>query len=64
MLHIINFVKIIFSILNASKPGKTAVSPRASSILNNWLYFAILSDLEAEPVWSVHSFVQRRDQQL
>ena len=37
-------------ILKASKPGKTAVSPSASSILKSWLYFAILSDLEAEPV--------------
>ena len=27
-----------------------AVSPNASSILNNWLYFAILSEREVDPV--------------
>lgn len=37
-------------ILKASNPGKIAVSPRASSILNNWLYLAILSERDAEPV--------------
>jgi len=30
--------------------GKYAVSANSSSILSSWLYFAILSDLEAEPV--------------
>ena len=31
-------------------PGKLADAPNSSSILNNWLYFAILSEREAEPV--------------
>ncbi len=31
-------------------PIKRADSPNSSSIRNNWLYFAILSEREAEPV--------------
>src|SRR4030095_3042446 len=31
-------------------PGNIPTLPRASSILNNWLYLAILSNREADPV--------------
>lgn len=33
-----------------SLPMKRAAEPNSSSIRNNWLYFAILSEREAEPV--------------
>ena len=33
-----------------SLPGKRADGPRSSSMRINWLYLAILSDLDAEPV--------------
>jgi len=35
----------------------TASSPNSSSILRSWLYFAILSVLEADPVFICPAFV-------
>ena len=34
-----------------------AISPNSSSILNNWLYLAILSVLEVDPVLICPAFV-------
>ena len=42
---------------NALNPGYLATLPSSSSILISWLYFAILSDLEAEPVLICPAFV-------
>ncbi len=46
----LNLLWKFFQILNAFSFGKYAVLPNSSSIRNNWLYFAILSLREAEPV--------------
>ena len=53
LLYLFNYLLI----LKASIPGKIAVSPRASSILKSWLYFAILSEREAEPVLICPQFI-------
>ena len=49
VLHIKKGVNYLL-ILKASSPGNTAVSPSASSMRSSWLYLAMRSDLEAEPV--------------
>ena len=36
--------------INIYLEGNFALSPKSSSILRSWLYFAILSDLDKEPV--------------
>jgi len=46
---------IIFSLYipipeKAFRPAYLIFDPIISSILNNWLYFAVLSDLDIEPV--------------
>ena len=56
-LHFYICVLIIYYFtLKALIPGYTALSPKASSILNNWLYFATRSDLEGAPVLIWHVF--------
>ena len=47
--------KLKFYIYLKFLPKKIADSPKISSILNNWLYLLILSDLDADPVliWPV-----------
>ena len=44
-----SFVSTYFKNLK-SLPGKIAVSPNASSIRRSWLYLAIRSEREADPV--------------
>ncbi len=43
-------IKNYFLAYLKSLPMNLAESPNSSSIRNNWLYFAILSEREAEPV--------------
>lgn len=45
-----NLLTMIYVLNQNFNPGNTAAEPNSSSIRSNWLYLAIRSEREAEPV--------------